>query len=951
MTQPSLFDSSEPETSSEIEVLVPQQAVLEGALAMDDEPPFDLIAQEIDDAELGGAKKRGGAGAKNSGAPEMIEVTLAKQSNAADSLEDADEHGIPPQAFDPNPPPPRVSGGKMPKRVVIFDGHALAYRSYFGLARGSERLQNSAGEPTHAIYGFIKTLLRHVREGLKKGDGAVIVVFDPPVKTFRHEMFAEYKAGRAETPDDLPKQIQRIKEIVDAMGITRLETPGFEADDLIGTIAKKAESEGVDSYILTSDRDAYQLLSDKIRVIASDDKFVTPADVLAKYGVTVEQWVDYRALTGDSSDNIPGAKGIGPKGAQKLLETNGTLQHILDNLDTAEPKKEVQKVRDSLENVVFSQQLSRIVTNIPLELDLAAVNQFVPNTDRLLPILRELEMNSVLKEVQNILESQGGTVTPEPEKIVRAITRLEWVVPSEKAIWAYKLEKPNDAVGSRILALAAADATGTWLAPEDFVPTGVVNAANAKALAIAAKAIPGNDPLLMAYVLDPSNNDAQAICNRYLAEDWSADPAIQAAQSQALLEKLTAMLAPELASLYQDLEIPAARTLANMETTGIRIDSAYFQQLSQKFLERMQIIESQIHAHAGEVFNVNSRDQLEIVLYDKLQLASGKKTKLTGKRSTAVSALEPLTDEHPIVADILEYREINKLRGTYLEPLPNMVNPKTGRLHTVFNQLGTATGRVSSINPNLQNIPVRTEIGREIRKGFIAESGYKLLSADYSQIELRILAHITQEPNLIEGFRANDDIHRRTAAAILNIPLEQVTTDQRRGAKAINYGILYGMGAHRLSRDEGISHSEAKAFIEGYFAAYPGIKNYLDSTKAHCHEHGYVQDLFGRRRYIPEINAKAFPVREAAERAAINMPIQGTAAGIIKQAMIDLEPQLIPFEARLLLQVHDELVIEVPEAHIVAVSSLVEQVMGNAFPLSVPLGVGIGIGDSWYDAK
>ena len=347
---------------------------------------------------------------------------------------------------------------------------------------------------------------------------------------------------------------------------------------------------------------------------------------------------------------------------------------------------------------------------------------------------------------------------------------------------------------------------------------------------------------------------------------------------------------------------------------------------------------------------MNSRDQLETILYDKLNLASGKKTKLTGKRSTAVSALEPLIEEHPIVAQILEYREINKLRGTYLEPLPNMVNPKTGRLHTVFNQLGTATGRVSSINPNLQNIPIRTEMGREIRKGFVATQGYKLISADYSQIELRILAHITQEENLIEGFRNNEDIHRRTAAAILNIPLETVSTDQRRGAKAINYGILYGMGAHRLSRDEGISHSQAKAFIEGYFAAYPGIKDYLETTKAHCHEHGYVQDLFGRRRYIPEISSKAFNVREAAERAAVNMPIQGTSAGIIKRAMIDLEPLLLPYNARLLLQVHDELVLESPIEHVEVVSSLVQRVMEEAFLLSVPLGVGIGNGDTWFDA-
>ncbi len=882
--------------------------------------------------------------------PEPQTVVVSSQTAVVSSQTEPDEHGIPPQAYDPLPPAPRMTGGTKPKRVVIVDGHALAYRSYFGLARGSQALQNSKGEPTHAVYGFVKTVLKHIREGLKKGEGAVIIVFDPPVKTFRHEMFADYKAGRAETPEDLPKQIQRIKEIVDAMCLTRLELAGYEADDVIGTIAKRAEDEGIDAYILTSDRDAYQLLSDKVRVIGSDDKLITPADVKAKYGVTVEQWTDYRALTGDSSDNIPGAKGIGPKGAVKLLEVNGTLQAILDNLETAEPRKEVQKVKDSHMNVILSMELSRIITNLPIEMDLTAANQFLPDTERLIPLLRDLEMNSVLKEVQTLLESQGASVPAAPEIKKREVTLLEWTVPTQDAVWAFTLGNPNDPVGSSVLQLAYASATGSSVAPLDYVPSGEVCAADAKALAIALKTEPGDDPLLMAYVLDPNNNNVQAICNRYLQEDWSKDTTVQAAQSRALLEKIRAELAPELEKLYTDLEKPVSKILARMESTGIRIDAPFFAALSSKFLTRMQEIESTIHELAGEVFNVNSRDQLETILYDKLQLAAGKKTKLTGKRSTAVTALEPLIEEHPIVAQILEYREINKLRGTYLEPLPQMVNPKTGRLHTVFNQLGTATGRVSSVNPNLQNIPVRTEIGRDIRKGFIAADGYKLISADYSQIELRILAHITQEENLLEGFRNNEDIHRRTAAAILNIPLETVTNDQRRGAKAINYGILYGMGAHRLSRDEGITHSEAKAFIEGYFAAYPGIKDYLETTKAHCHEHGYVQDLFGRRRYIPEISSKAFNVREAAERAAINMPIQGTSAGIIKRAMIDLEPQLEQYQARLLLQVHDELVLECPEAHIQAVSSLVQRVMEDAFLLSVPLGVGIGVGDTWFDA-
>ncbi len=870
----------------------------------------------------------------------------------------ADERGVPPADHDPLPPATRVGGGQLPKRVVVIDGHALAYRSYFALSRGSDRLQTASGEATHAVFGFMKTLLKHVKLCLKNREGAVIVVFDPPVKTFRHELFDQYKAGRAETPNDLPGQVRRIKTLVDALGIARLELNGFEADDVIGTIAYQAEHQGVEVYILTSDRDAYQLLSDKVKVISSDERIVGPDQVKEKYGVTVSQWVDYRALTGDSSDNIPGAKGIGPKGAQKLLEANGSLEFILANLDTIEPKKEAQKVKDSLENVLFSQQLSRIIIDLPIELDLAAATEFKPDTQQLFSILNELQMNSVIKDVQALMgapvsSGTGARVSgfESAPAQARVVNTQAWCEPGPDAIWGYSLENENDPVGSGIKQLAFADAKGVCVAQNGERPTAPIRAVNAKALAIALQLEPSEDPLLMAWVLDPNNTDIKISVQRYLGEEWSSDAATRAAQSRALFEKIKPMLVPELLELYETLELPTANVLARMESRGIRIDSDYFKSLALKFGERLQQLEVSIHELAGEKFNISSRDQLETILYDKLQLASGKKTKISGKRSTAVAALEPLREEHPIVEKILEWREISKLKGTYLEPLPTLINPHTGRLHTVFNQLGTATGRVSSINPNLQNIPVRTEVGREIRKGFIAADGFKLISADYSQIELRILAHITKEPALIEGFRNDEDIHRRTAAAILNIPLEQVTTDQRRGAKTVNYGVLYGMSAHRLARDEGIPYADAKTFIEGYFGAYPGIRDYLERTRAFCHEHGYVQDLFNRRRYIPEINAKAFPVREAAERAAINMPIQGTSAGIIKRAMIELEPELEALGARLLLQVHDELVIEVLEDRIDVVSNVVKEIMERAYLLDVPLGVGIGVGNTWYDAK
>jgi DNA polymerase I len=915
MTQPNLFEGSQTSADSSDEI--------EQTVAV--ESGFEPVSNESEST-----------GPLETNLPELIVTAPTTE----------DERGIPPAAGDAPPPSPRTGGGKLPKRVVLIDGHALAYRSYFALQRSSGTLSTSTGEQTQAVFGFLKTLMKLHKAGDRKAgrEHAVIVVFDAPVKTFRHEMFVDYKAGRAETPDDLPHQVRRIKQVVDAMGLVRLQVGGFEADDVIGTLARQAEAQGLEVRILTSDRDSYQLLSDRVKVIDSSDKEIGPAEVLEKYGVTVAQWVDYRALTGDSSDNIPGAKGIGPKGAQKLLETYGSLQHILDNLDTVEPKKDAQKIRDSLDNVIFSKELSRMVTDMDLTVDFAAAKEFQPDVPALSAVLRELEMNSFIKDLG--LENRATFET------------LPWAEPGVDAVWGFKLSLEDDPVGAELEGIAYADPSAGFAVregPLEFAPTGVIHAADAKDLSVFVSssgrvAEPGDDPFLMAWTMDPNNNDPRAIVSRYLEEDWAMSAAGRAAQTAKLLPKLREALTPEAKDLYESLERPASKVLACMEIVGIRIDSAYFRKLSANFLERMSALEKEIWEHAGEEFNVNSRDKLESILYDKLNLESGKKTKLTGKRSTAVSALEPLRELHPIVDKILEYREINKLRGTYLEPLPALVNPRTGRLHTVFDQLGTATGRVSSINPNLQNIPIRTEVGREIRRGFIAADGFKLISADYSQIELRILAHITKEAALIEGFRLDEDIHRRTAAVILNIPLESVTVDQRRGAKTINYGVLYGMSAHRLSRDVGLPFEEAKKFIDAYFGAYPGIGEYLERTKAFCRENGYVQDLFHRRRYLPDINAKAFPVREAAERAAINMPIQGTSAGIIKRAMISLHPELEALGARLLLQVHDELVIETPEDRVEEVSSVVKRIMEDAFPLEVPLGVGVGVGDTWFDA-
>ena len=490
----------------------------------------------------------------------------------------------------------------------------------------------------------------------------------------------------------------------------------------------------------------------------------------------------------------------------------------------------------------------------------------------------------------------------------------------------------------------------------EFVGQRTLRAAGAKALAAhlsvrGTSTEPGDDPLLMAYLLDPSNTSMETVSQRYLKLPWPGDAAGRASVTARLLQDLPAHFDDARRRLYSDMELPLSAVLKRMEVTGVRLDSDFLRGMSLAIGARLSALEADIHAHAGREFQIRSRDQLEAVLYDELGLANNKKTKLTGKRSTAVAALEPLRHEHPIVPALLEYRELEKLRGTYLEPLPSLVNAATGRLHTTFAQAAVATGRLSSLNPNLQNIPIRSESGRELRKGFIAAPGYCLISADYSQIELRLLAHIADDPLMQQAFREGADIHRRTAAQVLGLNEEGITPEQRRAAKTVNFGVLYGMSAHRLSNDLGIPYADAAGFIETYFSTYPGIRGYIDRTLAFGREHGYVETLYGRRRYVPELNATNRNVREAGERLAYNMPIQGTAADIIKLAMIRLDRELLPTGARLLLQVHDELLLEVPEDRTEEVSAMVREVMEGAANLKVPLRVEVGAGPNWYDTK
>ncbi|ADY26197.1 DNA polymerase I [Deinococcus proteolyticus MRP] len=888
-----------------------------------------------------------------------------------------------------------------PETLVLIDGHALAYRSYFALPP----LSNSGGESTHAIVGFMRQALRLARQ---KGN-QLVVVFDPPGGTFRHEQYEDYKSGRAETPSDLPPQIRRIRELVDALGWPRLEEKGYEADDVIASLTRRAQREGMEVRILTSDRDAYQLLADDVKVIKNDNSLFGPEDVLDKYGVTVEQWVDFRALTGDASDNIPGAKGIGPKTATKILQEYGTLDAALDaaKAGTLQPKGTRQKLLDSEDAVRFSRELSQMVCDLELACELRA-GRGAGDPARLNELLEELELDSLRGDIARLVAGELATGDAAPqdsggEPPAGTLAEFstpetgEWQAPAPEqagqATWGYVLSREDDLTAElrgaawldgRVarpvpalpetpalfeLAAEAAPAApkkrGKAKEPQPQADETVLtaalagqelDAAGAKALATwlsvrGGDVTPGDDPLLLAYLLDPANTAMPAVAKRYLDTDWPEDAGTRAAIAAQLLELLPPQLDAARLKLYTEVEKPLSGVLARMEARGVRLDSEYLQGLSLALAERLERLEAQIHEAAGREFSIRSRDQLEAVLYDELGLASGKKTKLTGKRSTAMTALEPLRDEHPIIPLILEYRELEKLRGTYLDPLPRLVNPRTGRLHTTFAQTAVATGRLSSLNPNLQNIPIRSEEGRQIRKGFIADGGFRLVAADYSQLELRLMAHIAGDEPMQRAFQEGADIHRRTAAQVLGLDESTVDVNQRRAAKTVNFGVLYGMSAHRLSNELGIPYAEATSFIENYFGIYPGIQRYIEETLEFGRQHGYVETLYGRRRYVPELKARNRNLREAGERLAYNMPIQGTAADIMKMAMVALEPQLDALGARMLLQVHDELLIEAPADRAEEVAALTRQVMEGVVELNVPLAVEAGISDNWYEAK
>ncbi|MCX7707163.1 MAG: DNA polymerase I [Anaerolineae bacterium] len=965
--------------------------------------------------------------------------------------------------------------------LVLIDGHSLAFRAFHALPLN---LATPDGELTNAVYGFTSMLLNVLRDYQPE---YVAVAFDVG-KTFRHEMYEPYKGHRERMPDELRSQVERIKEVVEALNIPIFTAEGYEADDVLATLARQAAEKGVNTLIVTGDRDILQVVDDKVRVLTSGRQFsdtiiYDPATVQEKYGLRPDQLLDLKALVGDKSDNIPGVRGIGEKGATELLQKYGSLDAIFAHLDEVKPERARKALVENREAAELSRKLGKIVTDAPVKLDLAACRTRDYDRDRVIRLFQDLAFRTLVDklpvveketqgggeaETQERGEGDGETERPGEEEGQMALFAAEAPIcqpaglPVPRSTDFHLVTTPDglaevaahlsaarriafdtettstDPHAATLVGLAVAwdsresrdkpgssEKSGLSLAQSAYIPLrhkdveqlpwDVVRAALQPAfsdpkitkvahnasydlamlarngLQVATDPAPGVehgliDTMVAEFLIDPGSRGLglkDLAWTRLKIEMTPISALIGTGKGQVTMDQVPAatagayaaadaavtlrladVLLPELAErglvpLFRDIEMPLVPVLVAMESAGVKLDVPFLAQMSVDLTKRLHEIEREIQQIAGYAFNINSTQQLSDVLFGKLGLPTeGLKRTQAGGYSTAADVLESLRGRHEIIDLILMQRQLSKLLNTYVNALPGMVNPRTGRLHTSFNQTGAETGRISSSNPNLQNIPVRTELGREIRRAFVAETGWKLLSADYSQVELRILAHISGDEYLLAAFERGEDIHASAAAKVYGIPLSQVTKEQRAVAKMMNFATSYGVTAYGLAQRTGLSRSEAEQFMQRYFATYPGVKRYIEETKRLAREQGYVETLLGRRRYFPVLRtqatgAQANAIRQAAERAAINHPIQGTAADIIKIAMIRLYRALNAggYCARIILQVHDELVLEVPEDELIAVARLVKETMEGAYQLRAALKVDMEAGPNWYEME
>lgn len=953
------------------------------------------------------------------------------------------------------------------KKLFLIDAHGLIYRSYYAFIR-SPRI-NSKGLNTSAIFGFVNTL----EEVLKNEQPThLAVVFDPEGKTFRHEAYEQYKAQREKTPEDIRKALPIIKELVAAYNIPAIEVTGYEADDVIGTLAKQAEKKGFEVYLLTSDKDLGQLVSDHIFMFRPHHnggfEVLGPDQIKEKYQLENQQQViDLLGLMGDSSDNIPGCPGIGEKTAVKLLQEFGSIDNLLQNTDKLKGSLKT-KIEENKDLINFSRFLATIKTDVPVALDEEALKVGPADSEKLRALFQELEFRTLLNNKFGntfssfppdypLLQTTSGNkksskaeqmnlfgetnrpqkTEPEKEKIQsKPEENIEEISPvASNGFLAlqnipHRYQLIDDKVKRSYLVSQLflqksvcfdTETTGLDVFSADLVglsfcfregeayfvtlpdnreeATKILNEFKAFFLSEQIEKIGHNmkfdllmlsnygidvkgklfDTMIAHYLLQPELRHGMD----YLAEiylhyhtihyedlvgakgknqldirnveiskltEYAAEDADVTFRLKQILEKELA--ANELEKLFYEIEMPLMKVLVIMEKTGVRIDSEALRQSSEILTENMLKLEKEIYEMAGGEFNINSPVQVGEVLFDRLHLDDKAKKTKTGQYSTSEDVLEKLRHKHPIVDKILEYRGLKKLLSTYIDALPQLIHPKTGKIHTSYNQTNTATGRLSSSNPNLQNIPIRDELGKEIRKAFIPEENSLFLSADYSQIELRVMAHLSNDQNMIEAFRNGLDIHAATAAKIYKVPLEKVTPEMRRHAKTANFGIIYGISAFGLAERLGISRTEAKTLIDEYFLAYPQIKTYIESAIKKAKENGYVETLLGRKRFLPDINSQNSVVRGFAERNAVNAPIQGSAADIIKIAMVNIQRKLEKenLQAKMILQVHDELNFTVPVNELETVRKLVVYEMEHAFPLSVPLIVDCGVGNNWLEA-
>ena len=871
----------------------------------------------------------------------------------------------------------------MSSKIVLIDGHSILNRAFYGLPD----LTNAEGLHTNAIYGFLTIMFKLLEEEKPE---YLTVAFDVHAPTFRHKMYAEYKGTRKPMADELRQQVPVIKEVLHAMGVKTIECAGLEADDLIGTLSNRCENEGMEVTVISGDRDLLQLATEhvKIRIPKTKQGKTEIEDYYAKdveerYQVTPKEFIDLKALMGDTADNIPGVPSIGEKTATKIITQYHSIEEAHEHVDELKPPRASKALSEHWDRAVLSKELATInvKADFPYELSEAKLGNLY--TEEAYIFFQKLEFKNLLsrfdvsapankvedgfKIITSKSEAEKVFVQAEEASTIGAVIfkDLENVLPlfadqaglggiglcfSKEESYCIKVEK--DITGEWLLKKLAdvaekAETYAMFHLKESMEQVTIRNQANCFDVSVAAYLL---NPLKNNYTWeDVAREHLGLMIDEKIDQDMKAcyESYVNYASVEVLRQKLRDT---KMDTLFRDIEMPLVFTLFDMEQNGIRVEADALKQYGDQLAGKIAELEKEIYEEAGETFNINSPKQLGVVLFENMKLPGGRKTK-TGY-STAADVLEKLAPEHPVVAKILEYRQYTKLKSTYADGLANYIQDD-GRIHGKFNQTITATGRISSTEPNLQNIPVRMELGRLIRKVFIPEEGYRFVDADYSQIELRVLAHCSGDEHLIQAYKEQSDIHRITASQVFHIPFDEVTPQQRRNAKAVNFGIVYGISSFGLSQDLSITRKEAAKYIDDYFATYPGIKTFLDHAVTHAKEEGYVVTLFGRRRPVPELSSSNFMQRSFGERVAMNSPIQGAAADIIKIAMIRVNQRLKDqkMKSRLVLQVHDELLIEAYEPELDEVQNILKEEMEHAAELKVPLEIDMHTGDNWYEAK